>query len=79
LAILGALADVESFLTASDVARVPIPTAVYDRASVIRAVHNYNLADAIHLAAAIESGCGLFLTNDFRISAFADIAVEVLP
>ena len=74
-----ALADMEAFLTASDVVRVPLPTTVYERACRIRAVHNYRLADALHLAAAVESGCGLFLTNDYRLSSFPDISVETLP
>jgi predicted nucleic acid-binding protein len=74
-----ALADMEAFLTGSDVVRVPLPTAVYERACRIRAVHNYKLADAIHLAAAVEGGCGLFLTHDHRLSGFPDITVEVLP
>ncbi len=37
------------------------------------------LADALQLAAAVEGGCGLFLTNDRRLSGFPDIPVEVLP
>src|SRR5262245_16114389 len=73
-----ALADMEAFLTASDVVRVPLPTAVYERGCRIRVIHNYKLADAMHLAAAVESGCGLFLTNDHRLSRFPDISVEVL-
>src|SRR5262249_206882 len=74
-----ALADMEAFLTASDVVRVPLPTAVYERACRIRAIHNYKLADALHLAAAVESGSGLFLTHDHRLRSFPDITVEVLP
>jgi predicted nucleic acid-binding protein len=73
-----ALADMEAFLTASDVVRVPLPTAVFERACRVRATHNYKLADAIHLAA-VEGGCGTFLTNDHRLSTFPDIPVEVLP
>jgi uncharacterized protein len=73
------LADIEAFLTASDVVRVPMPTKVYERACQVRAVHNHKLADSLHLAAAVESGCGLFLTNDHRLSGFPDIPVEVLP
>lgn len=73
------LADMEAFLTGSDVVRVPMPTAVYERACRIRAVHNFKLADALHLAVAVESGCGLFLTNDIRLSSFRDIMVEILP
>jgi predicted nucleic acid-binding protein len=74
-----ALADIEAFLTGSDVVRTPMPTAVYDRACRIRAVHNYKLGDSLHLAAAIENGCGLFLTHDYRLSSFPDVTVEVLP
>lgn len=74
-----ALADMEAFLSASDVVRVPMPTAVYERACRIRATHRYKLADALHLAAAVEGGCGIFLTNDLRLSGFPDIPVEVLP
>lgn len=74
-----AQADIEAFLTASDVIRVPMPSAVYERACGVRALHNFTLADALHLAAAVESGCGLFLTNDRRLSSFPDIPVEVLP
>ncbi len=74
-----ALADMEAFLTASDIARLPMATAVYERACRIQAFHNLKLADSLHLAAAIEGGCGLVLTNDFRWSRFPDIAVEILP
>ena len=74
-----ALADMEAFLMASDVLCVSMPKAVYERACRIRAVHNHKLADALHLAAAVESGCGIFLTNDRRLSSFPDIVVEVLP
>ena len=73
-----ALADVEAFLTASDVVRVPMPTAVYERACRVRAAHRFTLADSLHLSAAIESGCGAFLTNDHRLSGFPDLPVEVL-
>jgi predicted nucleic acid-binding protein len=62
-----------------DVRIVPITTAGFDRATLIRATHNFKLGDALHLAAAVESGCGLFLTNDHRLSSFADMPIEVLP
>jgi predicted nucleic acid-binding protein len=74
-----ALADIEAFLSASDVVRVPMPTAVYDRACRARALHSYKLADALHLAAAVEAGYGLFVTNDHRLSSFSDVPVQVLP
>jgi predicted nucleic acid-binding protein len=69
------LADMEAFLTGTDVVKVPLDTAVYERACRIRAIHNFKLGDALHLAAAIECGCGMFLTNDHRLSNFPDIPV----
>ena len=74
-----ALADMEAFLSGSDVIRVSMPTSVFERACRIRALHNFKLGDALHLAAAVENGCDRFLTNDHRLSGFTDIPVEVLP
>jgi uncharacterized protein len=74
-----ALADMEAFLTVSDVVRTPMPLTVYERACRIRAVHKYKLGDSLHLSAAIEGGCGVFLTYDLRLRGFPDISVEVLP
>jgi uncharacterized protein len=56
----------------------PITSAVFDRATRIRAVTRFKTPDSIHLAAALESGCDVFLTNDTRLSAFTDIAVEIV-
>jgi uncharacterized protein len=39
----------------------------------------YGLADSLHLAAAIESGCDVFLTNDHDLANFQDITIDVLP
>ncbi len=39
----------------------------------------FSLPDAIHLAAAVESGCEMFLTNDNRLDGFSDLTVEILP
>ena len=45
----------------------------------LRARHPFlRTPDAIHLAAAIEGGCDIFLTNDHRLDRFTEIAVEVL-
>jgi uncharacterized protein len=73
------LADFDSFFAAPDLVHVPLSPAVYERATFIRARYNFRLGDALHLAAAGEGGCNLFLTNDRRLSAFPDITVEVLP
>ena len=73
------LALFDTFFARPDIQMAPITTAVFDRATTIRATHNFKLADSLHLAAAVEYGCGRFLTNDTRLSAFTDIPVEVLP
>ena len=63
---------------------------MHARASAIRGGHSYptispappkryGLADALHLAAAIESGCNVFLTNDSQLANFQDIIIEELP
>lgn len=51
---------------------------IVDRATEIRAQHGFRTPDAIHLAAAIESNCDVFLTNDHRLDRFSDIEVEVV-
>lgn len=73
------LAVFDAFFSRPDVRLVPITTAVFDRATRIRAAHKFKLGDSLHLAAAVESGCDRFLTHDIRLSVFTDIAVEVLP
>jgi predicted nucleic acid-binding protein len=73
------LADFDSFFVASDIVHVPMPPAVYERATFVRAVHRFKLGDSLHLAAAVEGGCDSFLTNDGRLGAFPDLPVEVLP
>ena len=73
------LALFDAFCARPDVQQVPITTAVFERATLIRVAHNFKLADSLHLAAAVESGCDRFLTNDARLSAFTDMTVEVLP
>jgi uncharacterized protein len=73
------LSKFDGFFNLSDVRIVPITTAVYDRATIIRATHGIKTLDAIHLAAAVEGGCDVFLTNDMRLGSFHDLPVEVLP
>lgn len=73
------LAGFDAFFARPDVHRVPVTTAVFDRATFLRASHSFKLGDSLHLAAAIEAGCDRFLTNDTRLSKCSDIMVEVLP
>jgi predicted nucleic acid-binding protein len=74
-----ALAAFDSFFAQADVRVAPLTSAVLDRATDVRALHNFTTTDSIHLAAAIESGCDRFLTNDFRLHSFTSIPVEIMP
>jgi len=51
---------------------------VCERAARLRAIYRFKLPDALHLATAIEHGCGLFMTNDAQLARCSAIAVEVL-
>lgn len=73
------LASMDGFFARGDVLRIPITSAVFDRATFIRARYRFRLGDSLHLAAAVGAGCDRFLTNDSRLAAFADIPVETLP
>lgn len=48
---------------------VPTTRETYIRAALLRAEHGLKTPDAIHMASAIESGCGAFLTNDKPLKA----------
>ena len=73
------LAQYDTFFALPHVQIVPITQAVFDRATLIRATYNFKLADSLHLAAAVEAGCDLFLTNDTALARFTDIPIEILP
>ncbi len=84
------LSDFFRFFHAPNLRTMRLTAAMHTRASAIRGGHvhqtsptaqpkRFGLPDALHLAAAIESGCDVFLTNDNQLSAFPDITVEVLP
>ena len=84
------LSDSFRFFHGPNLRTLSLNAAMHDRASAIRSGHTYpaippaqprryGLADALHLSAAIESGCDVFLTNDNQLSNFPDITVEELP
>ena len=84
------LSDFFRFFHGPNLQTFSLTSAMFSRASVIRGGHTYPasppaqpkryaLADALHLAAAIESRCEAFLTNDNQLAGFPDIAVEQLP
>ncbi len=73
------LAVFDNFFARPDVQLLPITAAVFDRATQLRAEQGFKTPDALHLAAAIEASCDIFLTNDTRLSKCPDITIEVLP
>jgi uncharacterized protein len=72
------LASYTAFFAAPSVRMLTITVAVWERAARIRAAHRFKALDALHLAAAVEHGCGRFLTNDAQLKSYPDILVEVL-
>lgn len=83
------LSDFFRFFHGPNLRTVSLTAAMHTRASASRGGHTYpaippalpkryGLADAVHLAAAIESGCDVFLTNDNQLANFPDILIEVL-
>jgi predicted nucleic acid-binding protein len=73
------LLDYQRFFVGPHLTTVSAMAAVPTRAAMIRGTHNYALADSLHLATAVEHRCDRFFTNDNRLAAFPDIAVEILP
>jgi len=72
------LQDFAGFFASPALVCVGLTPAVCDRAAHIRAQHRYRTPDALHLAAAIEAHCDLFMTGDARLASFPDILVCLL-
>lgn len=69
----------EEFFVGPLLVTVPMNASIHNRAAMIRAKYNYGIADALHLAAAIEHRFDRFLTNDQQLAGFTEIPVELLP
>jgi uncharacterized protein len=72
------LADFAAFFSAPEVVILPITAPIAERAAEIRATYRFGPMDSFHLAAAADSGCNLFLTNDTQLRQFVGVVVEVL-
>ena len=57
---------------------VPLSRQVVDMATDIRAEYRFKTPDALHPAAAVVSGCDLFLTHDNRLTTFRELPVETV-
>jgi predicted nucleic acid-binding protein len=67
-----------AFFALRDIRVVGLTAPVCNRAAEIRARYRFETPDALHLAAAVESGCDVFLTNDAHLSGFPELTVELL-
>ena len=72
------LKDFDDYFEGAVAEIVALSREVIDRATEIWAQHEFKTPDAIHLAAAVASGCDVFLTNDHRLDRFTDITIEVI-
>lgn len=72
------VATYQSFFSSPLVKMLPVTGATWERAAQIGALFKLKPLDSVHLAAAIEHGCGLFLTNDAPLARCTAIPVEVL-
>jgi predicted nucleic acid-binding protein len=68
------------FFASAAVQTLPLTPAVCERAADVRVASamKIKLPDALHLAAAIVHGCGMFLTNDASLTACKAIHLEIL-
>ncbi len=57
---------------------LPVSSATWEQVAQVGARFNFKPLDSLHLATAIEHGCGLFLTTDGRLGRCTAIPVEVL-
>ena len=73
------ISEYDAFFAAPGIEVVGLTAAVCDRAAELRARYGFKTPDALHLAAAIVHGCDRFLTNDTRLNACTDIAIDVMP
>ena len=71
--------DFENFFQQNYLPFHPMAPGIFERATDLRAKYlKLKTPDALHLAAAIESGCDAFVTNDFGLKVITEIRVEVI-
>jgi predicted nucleic acid-binding protein len=74
----GLEARYRAFFSDPDVRVLPLTAAVFERGARMRVAYSLKLPDALHVATAIEHGCGLILTADATLARCSDIPVEIL-
>lgn len=72
------LLNFNAFFSTQVAEMIPFTESVFRTAAIIRAQTSIKTPDALHLAAAMEAKCDIFLTNDIRLKTFVGITVEVV-
>jgi uncharacterized protein len=72
------ISDFENFFQTQAAEIITLARPIFDRAIQIRAHTRFKAPDALHLASAVEAGCGVFLTNDHQLTQFTGIRVELI-
>jgi predicted nucleic acid-binding protein len=67
-----------SLAHSQQVRMLPVDTVLARRAVALRAAYNILVPDSIQIAAALESGATLFVTNDKRLATVRELRVLVL-
>lgn len=75
---LDLIKDYDDFFDQAVAEIIRLSPQVIDSATEIRAQHRFRTPDSIHLAAAVVSGCDVFLTNDHRLNRFGEMTVEII-
>lgn len=73
------LRDFDEFFATPGYVKFTMGTPAFDSATDLRARYGLKTPDALHLAAAIASGCEQIWTNDGRLTRAAQGRISVLP
>ncbi|MDD2621193.1 MAG: PIN domain-containing protein [Syntrophomonadaceae bacterium] len=74
----GALDQIKLMFQMPHLTIYPVDDRVAEEAARLRAVYNFKMPDAIHLATAIIHQAKVFLTNDYRLTVIKEIPVMKL-
>lgn len=72
------LARYDSTFSHPEIQRIPLSSNVFDLATQLRAEHGLKTPDALHLAAALETGRDEFWTNDHRLAKAAGNRLSIV-
>jgi predicted nucleic acid-binding protein len=71
-------ASYRKFFGTTAVRMLPVTPTTWERAAQLAATFHLKAMDAVHLSAAMERGCGMFLTADAKLKKCTAIPVEIL-